>query len=714
MSDIYKPVDWSIQQLVDAVHTGTLTLPDLQRPFVWPATKVRDLMDSLYRGYPVGELMLWNQPGDDHTAVIGTDKKGHTSKQQIVDGQQRITSLFVTVTGQTVIDDDYRKKSIRICFNPLTDRFEVAQPAYDRSPEWVSDVSKVFTSALDAYENYISRLEKSRSEPIDGIDRSKVHKALIRVEALKNVIFKVVEIQADVEKAVVADVFVRINSEGVNLTSADYILTWLSVFWPEGRDQLEQFARDSRLTADHISEITGTKVSWSPKNHYIAPSPGQLIRVAVAVGQNRGRLQDAYNALRGRDRKTGMADATRQAEELDKIKSATSLILNRLHWDEYLRVLAKAGFRSKKMITSETTILYTYSLWLIGRTEYNVDLATLRDLMARWFFMAQTTGRYTGSPETRIQQDLDRLDETKSADDFIKVLSGVIDTVLTPDFWTIRIPDDFVSSSTSASPAYQAYLAALNILDADLFMLHGKVRDWTDPADTSVKNVEGHHLFPRAYLRDVLGYKDIKKINQVANFAPTDWDTNILISDRPPKAYWPELIGTRRMDQTVLAKQERWHALPDDWTVLKYEDFLIARRKLMATVVRDGYLRLADPSYQPDIVLAKPSEDDDDLRVTLLDLLGAGLVKPDDLITPVESDGRIIGVITEDGEILLNDETYDSPDHAAKAAGEEIAQGLDYWEVITDEGSASLRELAMQFEESKLAAEYLTNDILAD
>ena len=282
---------------------------------------------------------------------------------------------------------------------------------------------------------------------------------------------------------------------------------------------------------------------------------------------------------------------------------------------------------------------------------------------------------------------------------------GLRKEVWTPDFWTIRIPDDFISSSTSASPAYQAYLAALNILDADLFMLHGKVRDWTDPADTSVKNVEGHHLFPRAYLRDVLGYKDIKKINQVANFAPTDWDTNILISDRPPMDYWPQLIETRKMDETTLAKQKQWHALPDDWIELKYEDFLIARRNLMATVVRDGYLRLADPSYQPEIVLARPSDDVETLRVTLLDLLGAGLVKSDDLITPVESDGSIIGVITDDGEILLDDETYESPDHAARAAGEEITQGLDFWEVITDEGSVSLRELAKRFEESELAAD---------
>lgn len=704
MSDIYKPVDWSIQQLVDAVKVGTLTLPDLQRPFVWPATKVRDLMDSLYRGYPVGELMFWNQPGDEGVGVIGTDPKGHASKQQIVDGQQRITSLYVTVTGQTVIDDDYRKKSVRISFNPLIDRFEVAQPAYDRSPEWVADVSRVFTSALEAFEKYIERLQGSRNEPISSEERSKVHKALIRLEALKSTIFKVVEIQADVDKAVVADVFVRINSEGMNLTSADFILTWLSVFWSEGRDELEEFARNSRLTADHISEMTGMRTIWSPKNHYIAPSPGQLVRVAVTVGQNRGRLQDAYSALRGRDRKTGAADPKRQTEELNKIKNAIPLILDRLNWDEFLRVLAKAGYRSKKMITSESTVLYSYALWLLGRTRYDVDLTKLRDLMARWFFMAQTTGRYTGSPETRIQQDLDRLDGAKTADDFMAVLGGVIETILTPDFWTIRLPDDFISSSTSASPAYQAYLAALNILDANLFMLHGKVRDWTDPADTAIKNVEGHHLFPKAYLREVLKLRDIKKINQVANFAPTDWNTNILISDRPPKEYWPDLIKDRKMGDEAVAKQRQWHALPEDWIKLGYEDFLASRRKLMAGVVRDGYMRLADPAYQPEIALSKPSEDEETVGVTILDLMGADLVKPDDLVTPVEGDDTIIGEITQDGEILLNDKTYDSPDRAARAAGDETTGGWDYWGIVTNDGPIRLSDLAKRLEVAEPAA----------
>lgn len=124
MSNIFKPVDWSAQQLVDSISSGVLRLPDLQRPFVWHATKVRDLLDSMFRGYPVGELMFWNQPGDSDSSAIGTDAKSHNASHLIVDGQQRITSLYVTFTGKNVIDDDYKDKSVRISFNPALQRFE--------------------------------------------------------------------------------------------------------------------------------------------------------------------------------------------------------------------------------------------------------------------------------------------------------------------------------------------------------------------------------------------------------------------------------------------------------------------------------------------------------------------------------------------------------------------------------------------------------------
>jgi hypothetical protein len=192
---------------------------------------------------------------------------------------------------------------------------------------------------------------------------------------------------------------------------------------------------------------------------------------------------------------------------------------------------------------------------------------------------------------------------------------------------------------------------------------------------------------------------DLKKINQVANFAPTDWNTNILISDRAPSEYWPELVRDRKMKGQVLAKQLQWHALPDGWESMSYEDFLIARRKLIAVVIRDGYMRLADPTYQPEIVLAQPPADEDFVEGTILDLLDAGLVQVDDLVTPINSDGSIIGEIIVDGEILLNDMIYDSPGRAALAVDEDVEQdGWDYWGVVTNDGPVSLRDLSKRLD----------------
>ncbi len=698
MTDIYRPVDWSVQQLISAIAAKSLRLPDLQRPFVWPATKVRDLLDSMYRGYPVGELMFWNQHAAEDTRTIGKGDASQVSSHLIVDGQQRLTSLYVAVTGEPVVDDDYRSRHIRISFNPLLERFEVAQPTLDRSADWVPDVTEVFRSPLAALNNFKTRLEQVRGESIPADEETLIFEALNRLNSLQQRIFKVVEIQSNVSKATVADVFVRINSEGVNLTSADFILTWLSVFWPEGREQMEDFARNSRLTAERVTEITGVKTTWTPKNHFIAPTPGQLVRVAVGFGQGRGRMSDAYAALRARDRKTGLTDPERQAEELHKIQGALPQILNPLNWDEFIRVLSRAGFRSRKMITSNNAVLYCYALWLIGKTRYNVDTTSLRDLMARWFFMIHTTGRYTSSPETKFQSDLDRFDNVTDAQGFVKTVDRMIDTVFTNDYWNIRLPDAFISSSTN-SPGFQGYLAALDILDADLFLLpDGKVRQWTDPTATSIRNVEIHHIFPRAYLRDTLGYTDTKRINQVANYAPIDWVTNQAISYASPSEYWPQ-IQQERYPQggPSLDRQHVWFALPENWSTMAYEDFLHERRRLMAQVVKEGFARLSDPTYEPAYTPQGSTVADLEVEVTLLDLINAGILETGTIIESVDTDDDIVAIINDDGEIVYDDHRFESPTRAAKAAGEETRDGWDYWTISTDEGTKSLADLRAQF-----------------
>ena len=697
LSDMFKPVPWTAQNLVAAVQSGALRLPDIQRPFVWEKVKVRDLVDSIYRGYPVGELMFWNSAGDDDASTIGSGAKTKTATAKIVDGQQRLTSLYAVMTGEPVVDDEYRSESIKIAFNPITVRFEVQSAALAKSREWVPDISAVFKSPFQAKKAFISRYREEHD--LSEADEEEIEAVFARLHGIQDYSFTVVELQADTEREKVADVFVRINSEGVNLTQADFILTWLSVFWDEGREELERFSRHSRLTPDTASAQDGERVSWTPKNHYIEPEPGRMLRAVVAVGQGRARLRNAYNALRGRDPQTREIDERQRDRELELLKASQREVLRPANWDGFLHVLAKAGFRSKKMITSNNTVIYTYALWLIGSTRFKVDKATLSGLMAKWFFMAQTTGRYTNSPESSMEEDLARFRDLEShnPEDFIAIVEGVIATVLTQDFWGIRLPDEFITSSTAAAPAYKAYLAALNILDADLFAINEKAWVWMDPSAGTATGVEAHHLFPKAYLKRQ-GITTTRRINQVANFAPTDSATNQIIADRPPSEYWPELAAGRKLTGEVLEHQQFWHALPDGWESMRYDEFLDKRRHAMARVTEEGFRQLSDAHYKPNTGPAGPAapEQDTDTPVALSELVAAGVLKPGDLLIPADPERNdTIAEITDDALIALDEHVYDSPRRAARADGDERSDGWDYWVLLDNSDPArTLRELA--------------------
>ncbi|MCV2393267.1 DUF262 domain-containing protein [Actinotalea sp. M2MS4P-6] len=696
MGAIFKPTPWDVDQLVSGVQKGSVRLPDLQRPFVWPATKVRDLFDSMYRGYPVGELMFWDVTANGETrAISGVGEVD--AAHQIVDGQQRLTSLYAAMKGLKVRDEAYREKSITISFNPFTEKFDVRTPVLARSVSWVEDISMVFESPIKARRAFISRFKSSGQELPDD-DELRVEEAFSRLDALRNYKFQVVHIQSDVEKRTVADIFVRINSEGVSLKAYDYILTWLSVFWPDGRERIEDFARNSRVTPDRASEIAGRRIDWTPKNPFLPVETGHVVRAMVAVGQNRAKLLDAYAALQAKDRISGVVDPDRQAAELSLLQKALPIVTDRVNWTEFIRAVQTAGFRSSKGITSNMNLVYSSVVFMLGRTRYGVDLQRLRILVARWVFMSQMTSRYTGSGESQLQKDLDMFGSLANGDaaGFERLVNQTIRTALTDDYWTFNVPQHLVTSSTALSPVYQCYLAALNILDADMFMLNMKVRDWMDPALPAIKGLEGHHLFPRAYQQNVLGTTDTKRINQVANFAPTDWATNIAISDRPPAEYWPDLVAERGADSEWLMKQHYWHALPDGWEHMEYDEFLEARRQKISTVIRDAFALLsggqAHAPTEPVTV-----EDTAPAELPLSELLAAGILKPGDLLDPVDPDWQVDAVISEDGTILIDGlHEFDTLDDAARHLEVTNISGFEFWALERDGGVAPLTEVVAE------------------
>lgn len=674
---------WSVQELVSGVDKGTIRLPDIQRPFVWPNAKVRDLIDSMYQGYPVGELMFWANHDAEHTKGIGSDAKSQDASMQVVDGQQRLTSLYAVLKGLEVWREDYSRERIALAFNPLTGRFEVPTAVIRNQTEWIPDIVEVFKAPIRARHDYLARLRADPKHTVDSDLEVTIEVAIQELAKLQDYSFQVVQIKEEVTRETVADIFVRINSEGVTLAAADFILTWMSVFWEEGRSELEKWARDSRFTPAEVVSILHEKCTWTPKSPYMNFKPGQILRVAIAVGLRRAKLQDAYNVLRGRDPRTRMIVPQRREAELAKLKTGQQHAINGLHWDEFIKVLERAGFRTGEMITSETTVVYCYALWIIGRVDFKVPVDELREVMARWLFMSQITGRYTSSPETRMQEDLNRLDGLPAvATEFVKTLNGQIDAAVPDDWWRVTLIDNLDTSSGTA-PAYVAYLAALNILDAEVLLATSKVKDWINPARRPVKGIEKHHLFPRDYLRTVLGITDIKKTNQVANFALVEWSDNITISNHPPAVYWPQEIANKKMEEKRRTRQEGWHALPEGWINLGYDEFLQQRRRLMGKVIHEGFKRLTDANYEPDLSPVQTSATSVELP-TFEHLVNTGVLPPGTLLTPVDADRDTVAEVTEDGYIQVGEHLCETVDLAAREDHADMGSGWDYWQAHLD------------------------------
>lgn len=579
---LFKQVNYSLGALIEFIRIGQIGLPDIQRPFVWPNTKVRDLFDSMYRGYPVGYLLFWQNSLSEGARAIGTDGKQKVPDLLIVDGQQRLTSLYAVLKGVPVVRENFAPEHIAIAFNPLHDTFEVADAAIRRDKSYIPNISILWSENVGLFKlvsDYLGELGRQRE--VTAEEQRKVETAITRVYNLLTFPFTALELSKDIDEEQVAEVFVRINSQGKPLNQADFILTLMSVFWDGGRTELEDFCRRARAP---------TAGAGSPFNHYIQPDPAQLLRVAVGVGFKRARLQYVYSLLRGKDLETGEFSEVRRDQQFSVLREAQARVLNLQYWHDFLKAVAAAGYTGGRLISSGNVLLYTYVFYLIGRTEYNIPEATLRRAIAKWFFMASLTGRYTVSPESKLEFDLARFREVKDAQSFLGILDAVCEGELTSDFWAITLPNDLATSSPR-SPSLFAYYASLVLLEAKALFSDQKVVRMLDPSvHANRAAVERHHLFPKKYLAK-LGLTHTRDTNQIANYALVEWGDNAEIGARAPSEYVPmlrESVAPRDLIQMYY-----WHALPDGWEAMDYQQFLARRRELMADVIRAGYQRLA-------------------------------------------------------------------------------------------------------------------------
>lgn len=421
----------------------------------------------------MGYLLFWQNALATDTRTIGADAKQKPPRLVIVDGQQRLTSLYAVIRGIQVLRQNFEHEAIQIAFKPLVEKFEVADAAIRRDKSYLPDISTLWSDKTDLFEvvdDYLAGLTATRE--VGEEEKKRVRKSISKLQGLLSFPFTALELDANISEEDVSDVFVRINSKGTPVNQADFILTLMSVFWDEGRAELERFCREARKPS---------KGTASPYNYFIEPSPDQLLRVSVGLAFKRARLKYVYSILRGKDLETEQFSDDRRLAQFNLLKDSQARVVNLQYWHDFMACIRQAGFRSGAMISSQNNLLFSYLLYLMGRTEYSVPEFDLRGVIARWFFMSSVTGRFTGSPESAMEFDLARFRDVSDAQGFVDTLNQICDITLTSDFWNVTLPNDLATSSPR-SPSLFAFQAAQVILDGRVLFSKSRISDLLDPA----------------------------------------------------------------------------------------------------------------------------------------------------------------------------------------------------------------------------------------
>ena len=648
----FRRTNGQLSTLFDQIDRGELGLPELQRPFVWGTTKVRELFDSMYRGYPIGYFLFWANDSDDtiKSKHIGINEKDSTiPKSLIIDGQQRLTALYSVVKNRSIIDKAFKKEKLKISFNPISELFKVANAATDRNKEYIADISEIFFKStysfvneyfeqLDAYkikvtdknnviidklvhdkklnskeiefivtrfnqlEEVLEDQERSIMKIKDNIqidtddkraliallsaeivyEKEVIAKRIERLSNLKDYPYDALEINSSVEEEVVAEIFTRINSKGTSLNQADFVLTLLSVFWEEGRQQINNYCESFKV-------VPNKKIKNSPYNHICDLDAQDVVRINIGVGFKRGRMKDAYAILKGRDLITRRFNSQLREKQFDIFKQTNELVLDNTNWHRFLRIIISCGFKSSEFISSKNAVIYSYTMFLIGITEYDLDYKKIETLISKWFFMVALSSRYSSSPESQMESDLNKIKECKNANDFEDFINRSIKSILTNDFWNITLPNDLLVTSSANSPAGNIFFVC-QIKNKEKALFSEKyISDLFDPTiKVKKKSLERHHIFPANYLKKNTVSQTER--NQIANMVYLEYLDNINISDEQPSIYMKEIINKYyKIREDELANELKNHAIPENFYELDYPDFLKKRRKLISEYIRSTF-----------------------------------------------------------------------------------------------------------------------------
>ena len=585
----------SVSTLLGYVKDGTIAIPEIQRPFVWDTTKVRDLIDSLYREYPVGYIITWKSP--DVKLKDGTSSEG---KQILIDGQQRVTALTAALLGQEVLDDNYKKKRIKIAFNILTEEFQTNNPAIEKQDEWISDISEFMKDDFNTFD-FISNYSQKFN-----VDANIVSNRVTKLRSIKNISIGRIELGSSLDIDTVTEIFVRINSAGVVLSQADFAMSKISVNEEYNgndiRKAIDYFCHFAKTPVDYenikendkdfSNKDIFNKITWiKDKNEDLyLPSYVDVLRVTFTYKFKRGKLQDLVSLLSGRDFETREYREDVVAESYSKLYDGVRQFVNQSNFERYVMILKSAGIIDGDLVRSQNVLNFGYILYLLLR-EKQIAPDKIETLVRRWVIMSIITQRYTSSPESQFDLDIRRLNE---ADDIVQYIKDEEERRLGDTFWDNILVENF-NTSVASSPYWKTFIIAQIKLNNRAFL----------SKDINVRTlIEGrgdvHHIFPKDYLQKN-GKNNRSLYNQIANFAMLQTEVNIQIGKKSPYEYMKSIVeqcnGQENKYGAINTIEDlhfnmKENCIPESFvnmSIDNYDEFLKERRKLMAQKIKEYY-----------------------------------------------------------------------------------------------------------------------------
>lgn len=587
-----------ISTILAWVESGAIAIPEIQRPFVWTSTQVRDLMDSLYQGYPVGYIITWQNP--DVKLKDGSTSQG---KRILIDGQQRITALRAAISGLNVVDKKYKKRRIAISFNPLTEEFRTRTSSTERGKEWISDIAEVMVNGYDTLtfvDEYVAR------NP--GTTRQEINSRLNRLIQIKNKQIGEIQLSPSLDINIVNEIFVRINVSGVNLSNADFAMSKIAVYEKDPGDEMGMRLRKfidyfAHLSAapDQFKDIAQNDTEFAKTNYFAKiawlknetddlydPTYNDIIRVVGLTQFARGKLGDVVSLLSGRNFETRQDEKEIADLSFQKLEKGLYQFTNENKFKQFVQnILRGSGYDEPNMLIARNAVNYAYAMYL-RLLDIGENHADANSLVRRLLAISLMTGRHSGSFETQFEQDIKRI---QSAGDMVKFVATLEEQELSDVFWSSTLVDEFDKPTTN-NPFWHMFIAAQNKLLKQSFLSKNNIA-----RDLATDDI--HHIFPKNYLVKH-GY-DKSKYNRIANFVHLRNDINISVSDLAPREYLGDILsGGNNHHSDIVNEAEMINNFEDNAVpkillqaeVDDYDEFLQQRQVLMAEMVREYYKTL--------------------------------------------------------------------------------------------------------------------------